>query len=128
MAGEIASLATPFAAPGGRIIASPFQFATDDDTYLRIVTANSAAGVVLAVNGRRVASDGQLYAINETHTPNTDRSTKTQDFKLGKGALLNLSINDRPTPRVQHITHDEIQKSNRSILALVKRNGWPRMM
>lgn len=77
---------------GSRIIASPFQFVSDADTFIRVRSACSVAGVVLAVQGRRVDDAGTLQPIAETHTPNSDRSVKTQDFKLGAGALLNLTV------------------------------------
>lgn len=89
---ERAFLATPFASPSTRVIASPFQFATDENTNLRIVSANSQVGVVLAIHGRRLSARGEIEPFAFTHTPNTDRSVATQDFKLGAGALLNLSI------------------------------------
>lgn len=89
---ERAFIATPFAGPGARIIASPFQFATGEDDNLRIESANSLAGVVLAIQGRRLTPAGAIEPFAFVHTPNTDRSVKTQDYKLGQGALLNLTI------------------------------------
>lgn len=92
MAREQAFLAQPFASPSPRIIASPFQFATDENTNLRIVSANSLSGVVLAIHGRRLNAKGEIEPFAFTHTPNTDRTTRTQDYKVGAGALLNLVI------------------------------------
>lgn len=89
---EHAFVATPFAGAGGKVIASPFQFLTDADTYLRVVSANSAPGVVLAIQGRRLDDKGTIQPLNEIHTTNTDRSVKTQDYKLGVGALLNVAV------------------------------------
>ena len=91
-AAEQSFFATPFAGPGGRLIASPFQFVGDDDTFLRIVSVSSVPGVVVAVQGRRIDSQGVLRLITETHAPLSTRTTKTQDYKLGAGALLNLTL------------------------------------
>lgn len=87
-----AYLATPFASPSTRVIASPFQFATTEDDNLQIVSANSQTGVVLAIQGRRLSPKGDIEPFAFVHVPNTDRSTKTENYKLGAGALLNLTI------------------------------------
>lgn len=103
MAGPVERVfaAQPFASAGQRVIVSPFQFATSDDDNLQIVSANSLPGVVLAVQGRRVTTQGAVEPFSYTHTPNSDRSTRTQNFKLGGGALLNLTIfASSGTPRV----------------------------
>jgi hypothetical protein len=84
--------ASPTYVAGSQIIQSPFQFIADADTYLRIVSACSVSGVKIAVQGRRLDANGQLQIIEETHTPNNDRTVKQQDFQLGAGALLNLSV------------------------------------
>lgn len=98
---EQAFLATPFALPSTRVIASPFQFATTEDDNLRIESANSLTGVVLAIQGRRLTPAGAIEPFAFVHTPNTDRSVRTQDYKLGAGALLNLTIfASSGTPRI----------------------------
>jgi len=67
-------------------------YITDVDTQLRITTANSVAGVVIGITGLRTDEKGLPQPIDETHTPNTDRSSKTQDYRLGKGTLLRLTV------------------------------------
>lgn len=89
---EQAFAASPTYAGGSQIIQSPFQFIADADTYLRIVSACSVPGVTIAVQGRRLDDAGQLKILDEAHTPNSDRSVKVQDFLIGTGALLNLSV------------------------------------
>lgn len=91
-ANERVFAAQPVGYGGQKVIASPFQFATTDDDNLQIVSANSLVGVVLAVQGRRVNTAGLIEPFAFTHTPNSDRSSKTENFKLGAGALLNLTI------------------------------------
>lgn len=88
---ERAFLATPFAGARGLIIA-PFQFETTEDDNLRLESANSLASVVLAIQGRRRTATGAIEPFAFVHTPNTDRSIRTQDYKLGAGAILNLTI------------------------------------
>jgi hypothetical protein len=73
-------------------IGSPYQFLLDDDTSLRIISANSVTGVVIGINGLRLDEHGLPQTINEIHTPNTDRSSKTQDYRIGRGALLRLTL------------------------------------
>lgn len=94
MAGEqvFPALTTPFAAGGARVISSPFQFVADADTFLRVVSVCSVAGVVLAVQGRRVDDQGALKAITETHTPASTRTVTTTTFRPGVGAILNLTV------------------------------------
>jgi len=85
-------VAQPTAYASNRVIASPFQFATTEDDNLQIVSANSLPGVVLAIQGRRVTTAGNIEPFAFTHTPNSDRSTRTENYKLGAGALLNLVV------------------------------------
>lgn len=84
--------AQPAGYGGQKVIASPFQYATTDDDNLQIVSANSLVGVVLAIQGRRVTTAGQIEPFAFTHTPNSDRTIKTENYKLGAGALMNLTI------------------------------------
>lgn len=84
--------AAPVSYGANRVIASPFQFSLTDDDNLQIVSANSLAGVVLTIQGRRLSTAGRIEEFSFTHAPNTDRSSRTENFKLGAGALLNLVI------------------------------------
>ena len=85
-------VAQPLSSAGQRVIVSQFQLATGDDDNLQIVSANSLAGVVLTIQGRRVTTAGSIESFSYSHTPNSDRSSKTQNFKLGGGALLNVVV------------------------------------
>lgn len=84
--------ANPIGAAGGRVLISPFQFTLDEDDNLRVVAANSASGVKIAIQGWRIDSVGERHPIAETITPATDRSKTTTDFTLGKGALQFLTV------------------------------------
>lgn len=93
MAGQtFPALGAPTLAGGARVIASPFQFVGDADTWLRVTSVCSVSGVVLAVQGRRLDDSGLLKPITETHAPNSDRTVKTTELLLGPGALLNLTV------------------------------------
>lgn len=92
MATEQAFPASAASFGGGQIITSPFQFVADQDTFLRVTSACSVTGVRLAIQGRRLDQNGVLQAIQETHTPNSDRSVLTQDYALGAGAVLNFTV------------------------------------
>lgn len=89
---ERAIAPAPIAAVGGRVVASPFQFVTDDDDNLQIVSANSVTGIVVTLQGRRLDDKGQIVPFSYTHTPNADRTPKRETFKFGRGALLNLTV------------------------------------
>ena len=89
----------PFA--GGRILPSPAQFYVTGEDRLRIVSVNSLTGVTLKLQWRFANSDGQAIPSSQDHTPNTDRSVKTQDYELGVGSLLNVTVfANAGTPRV----------------------------
>lgn len=91
-AGERVIAAAPFAGGGSRVLISPFQFTTSGEDNLRVVSANSASGVRIRIQGRWFDTKGNLQVLSEVHTPNTDRSVKTQNYPLGPGALTNLTV------------------------------------
>jgi len=84
--------AQPISTAAGRVLASPFQFLTTGEDNLRIACANSLAGVTLAIQGRRLTSQGSIEAFAWTFTPTSDRLVTSQLFSLGVGAILNLTI------------------------------------
>lgn len=76
----------------GRVLASPFQFTTDGDDNLRLVSANSLVGVRLQVQGRRLDEKGRIKTFAFDHVPNSDRTATTTNHPFGLGALLNLTV------------------------------------
>lgn len=82
----------PTVRPGGGVIVSPFQVYTTGEDNLRILSANSLAGVSLKIGARLITPFGEISASQWDHTPNTDRSTKAQDFNLPAGAIGNLTV------------------------------------
>jgi hypothetical protein len=84
-------VASPIASAPGRVIASPFQFWTTGEEYLRIISWNSAPGVTIAIYARQIDTSGNVNVCRWMHTPNTDRSLASDDFPLGVGSLLNLT-------------------------------------
>lgn len=93
MAGETIYPATgrQTALPGTGLLATPFQFVLTGSENLQVRSACSLAGVVVAIQGRLLQSDGSIVPIGFTHTPNSDRSIATQNFALGPGTLLTLT-------------------------------------
>lgn len=91
-AGERIFAAQPVQFAGARIIAAPFQFVTTGTDNIRVVSANSVVGVTLTIQGLRLDERGQVVPFGWAHTPNTDRSSKTENFAFGKGALLSLNV------------------------------------
>lgn len=89
---EQAFLAEPISAAGGKVIASPFQFYTTGEEFLRVTSANSLTGVTIAIHGRWLDLTQTVQATAWTHTPHNDRTLVTTDFPLGQGALLNLTV------------------------------------
>jgi hypothetical protein len=77
---------------GGRIVPSPSAFYVTGEDRLRIVSVNSLTGVSLKLQWRFANPDGQAIPSSQDHTPNTNRSVKTQDYQLGIGALLNITV------------------------------------
>lgn len=67
-----------------------FYFRGDDD--LRIVSFNSASGVVLAGTGRMMTPDGAIVPFDFRHTPNTDRTANASMHAIGEGWLLHLTL------------------------------------
>ena len=85
-------IAQPSSAAAGRVLASPFQFFTTGEESLRITTACSVTGVRVALHYRFLDPDQGIVANREQHTPNSDRTTRSDEFALGAGALLNLTV------------------------------------
>lgn len=77
---------------GGRLLPSPSQFFLTGEDRLRIVSANSVAGVSLKVQWRTAIPGGDVVPNSQSHTPNSDRTVKQQDFELGSGSLLNVTV------------------------------------
>lgn len=70
--------------PGGLYI--------EQDDQLQIVSMCSATGVTLAVNFRMLTPEGDIVAGPVYHTPNTDRSVKSQLQPLLNGYLLSVTV------------------------------------
>ena len=73
-----------------RLSSSSFFFTGED--RLRVTSFNSAAGVTLAIEGRRIDPEGRLVAFAERHVPNTDRTVATSTFAIGEGFILNVQV------------------------------------
>lgn len=90
-AGELVYPGDPFGLGVRDRDAMTSVYITDDDTNLRIVSVNSVSGVVIGLSGLRIDDKGVPQPIDELHTPNTNRTTKTDDFGIGKGTVLRVT-------------------------------------
>lgn len=66
-------------------------YLTGEDN-LRVTTFGALAGVVLAIEGRRVDEGGTIVPFAERHVPNSDYSAKTTVHQIGAGTLLNAHV------------------------------------
>lgn len=93
---ELAFFAQPIHIAGGRAIAAPFQFATTGEDSLRLIVINAGIAVRVKVQGRRVDEKGAILPLAHTLTAQADRTPTSQDYPLGIGALVNLSVHAEP--------------------------------
>jgi hypothetical protein len=77
---------------GGRILASPSSFYVTGEDRLRIVSYNVATGVVVGVHWRSSNAVGDTVPSRQFHIANSDRSAATDDYELGNGNLLNVTV------------------------------------
>lgn len=92
MPNELAFTAPPLLTGGGRVLPSPAAFYLTGEDRLRITSYNAYWSLGVAVHWRTARSDGSTVANSETHIPNTDRTAKTNDYELGSGSLLNVTV------------------------------------
>jgi len=88
---EVIIRPAPSLTPAGSQLVIPTVTLFDGSENLRILSAASVA-CVLSIYLRMRRDDGTVEPMAFTHTPNSDRSVKTQDYPIGAGVLLNLVI------------------------------------
>jgi hypothetical protein len=76
---------------GGGLL-SPFQFLTDGDEHLQLDAWNSQVGAVIALVGRAFDVKGGFIKFEHSLRPLSDRTLSREQFLLGPGALVNLSL------------------------------------
>lgn len=76
---------------GGRIIPSPNQFYLTGEDALRVVSVNSVTGVLVKVQCRTANPQADTVAQSFDHVPTADRVSRTQDYEIGEGSLLNVT-------------------------------------
>jgi len=89
---DVLASALPGIFSRARIVISPYPFGVSDADNLRIVSVNAAPGVTVEIHGRQAQAGLDSKPFRFVHTPNTNRTAKTQDFTLGGGLVTNLSI------------------------------------
>ena len=68
----------------------PFPFSGED--ALRLTSFNSAASVVLSLEGRFENADGSISPFVRVQTPTTDRTSVSTTFPMGEGRLLDVQL------------------------------------
>jgi hypothetical protein len=76
----------------GRVTPAVFPFYTTGEDNLRIVSFNAAGNVQLRLVARLLGRDGRPSPSQWFHTPNSDRSAKSNDFNLSGQTLLNVTV------------------------------------
>lgn len=71
-----------------RGVLNPFPLTGEES--IRLTSYNSLAGVKVVLHGRILDDDDNPHWFRYTHTPNTDRSAKSEDFAISKGLLTNV--------------------------------------
>jgi hypothetical protein len=83
---------SPAVIGGGRILPSPSSFYVTGEDNLRIVSVNAVVGVSLKLQWRLADSRGVAVPNSVDHTPNTDRTLRHEEYTLGVGQLLNVTV------------------------------------
>lgn len=91
-AGEIVFPGVSPVFAGGRVLPSPSNFYLTGEERLRVVSANAVVGVSLKVQWRTANLRGETVPNSQDHTPNSDRTVKREDYELGSGSLLNVTV------------------------------------
>jgi len=85
-------LPSPAGAGRSRVVPLPTQIFLTGTENLRITSWNSQPGVQVMIQGRYFDSSGFANAFQLPHTPNTDRSSRSEQFPLNTGAIANLTV------------------------------------
>jgi hypothetical protein len=89
---ELVFAGSPAVIGGGRILPSPSSFYVTGEDNLRIVSVNAVVGVSLKLQWRLADSRGVAVPNSVDHTPNTDRTLRHEEYTLGVGQLLNVTV------------------------------------
>lgn len=84
--------AVPLITGGGKILPSPSQFYLTGEDRLRIVTVCSVTGVTVAIRARIADFNGDTKPEGWTHLPASNRTTRSEDYPVGDGSLLNVTV------------------------------------
>ncbi len=74
-----------------KVVASPFPFGLSDDDNLRVTSVNAVPGVTIEVHYRQLLRNGEIKAGVFKHTPNSNRTAKSDDFNMAGGFVTNIS-------------------------------------
>src|SRR4051812_40892275 len=73
------------------LLDAPGLYLTGED-HLRLTTFGGVAGATVVLEGRLVTIDGRVVPLAETHTPNSNYTSKANTFALAEGVLTNVQL------------------------------------
>jgi len=76
-----------------KVVISPYPFGVAGEDNLRVTSVNALPGVTLRINLRFLSRDRVIKATSLVHTPNSNRTVKSQDYALGDGFVMNVTVN-----------------------------------
>src|SRR5262245_2972110 len=89
---EVAFLAPPLLSAGARVLPTPASYWVTGEDRLRLTSWTSIFGFTFALSWRLADPTGRIVANKVFHVPNSNRSIKQQDYDIGVGSLLNLTL------------------------------------
>lgn len=75
-----------------RVVITPYPFVAGGGDYLRVISLNSLAGVVVEIHGRQAGRGFEGTPFRFVHVPLSNRMPLSQDFPLNSGLVTNMSV------------------------------------
>lgn len=89
---QIVQGALPGILARAKVVINPYPFGLSDDSNLRMTSVCSLPGVTVELHYRMLLRDGSVKVGRFQHSPNSNRTTKSDDFPLAGGYVTNLSV------------------------------------
>jgi hypothetical protein len=70
----------------------PSALFVSEDDVIGITSQSSHASPAVQLRARILLPNGEVFAWNQTHTPNSDRTAKSETFPIRNGYLLGLTV------------------------------------
>lgn len=99
--GERVIQASPIPIGGGRVIASPFQFAVTGEDHLRVAAWNTQPGARVGITWRFIdAATNEIKVGQDTLVPTSNAAINIKNVPLSAGFILNLIITASGDPKL----------------------------